>query len=313
MENNEVSLYLAEAERLRGCIDGTLRELTEPRQGCPAQLREAIRYSLLAPGKRLRPTLTLLAAEACGGTIRAAMPAACAVEMVHTYSLIHDDLPAMDDDDLRRGRPTCHRVFGEALAILAGDALLALAFEVLAKGIQPPQVAVACCAALGEAAGPCCLVGGQAEDILLTREVPAARTVDATQAHGLQPVGSPTVSASFASEDDMKTLQWIPAEDGGIDPGVAPPRGPCGRSRRRETRCTGTIRRADRAGLPNHRRSAGRGRQRGRLGQTREQKRRPRQAYLSRPVGGRSRPSVRKSWSARHAGAWRSLGREGPC
>jgi len=109
--------------------------------------------------------LVLLAAEACGGTVEAAMPAACAVEMVHAYSLVHDDLPAMDDDDLRRGRPTCHKAFGEAMAILAGDALLALAFEVLAKGVRPPAVAGACCAALAEAAGACHLVGGQADDI----------------------------------------------------------------------------------------------------------------------------------------------------
>jgi geranylgeranyl diphosphate synthase type II len=85
--------------------------------------------------------------------------------MVHTYSLIHDDLPAMDDDDLRRGLPTCHKLFGEAMAILAGDALLALAFEVLAKGVRPPGVAAECCAALAEAAGACHLVGGQADDI----------------------------------------------------------------------------------------------------------------------------------------------------
>ena len=124
-----------------------------------------MRYSLLAPGKRLRPMLVLLAAEACGGTIEAAMPAACAVEMVHAYSLIHDDLPAMDDDDLRRGRPTCHKAFDEATAILAGDALLTLAFEVLAKEIQPPAVAAACCAALAEAAGACNMVGGQADDV----------------------------------------------------------------------------------------------------------------------------------------------------
>ncbi len=93
------------------------------------------------------------------------MPAACAVEMVHTYSLIHDDLPAMDDDDLRRGRPSCHAQFGEAMAILAGDALLARAFEVLARDVQPPQVAAACCAALGRAAGPSEMVGGQVDDI----------------------------------------------------------------------------------------------------------------------------------------------------
>jgi geranylgeranyl diphosphate synthase type II len=124
-----------------------------------------MRYSLLAPGKRLRPILVLLATEACGGTIDAALPAACAVEMVHAYSLIHDDLPAMDDDDLRRGRPSCHKAFDEALAILAGDALLTLAFEVLAKEVQPPAVAAACCAALAEAAGACKMVGGQADDM----------------------------------------------------------------------------------------------------------------------------------------------------
>ena len=124
-----------------------------------------MRYSLLAPGKRLRPMLVLLAAEACGGTIEAALPAACAVEMVHAYSLIHDDLPAMDDDDLRRGRPACHKAFDEALAILAGDALLTLAFEVLAREVQPPAVAAACCAVLAKAAGACNMVGGQADDM----------------------------------------------------------------------------------------------------------------------------------------------------
>jgi len=135
---------------------------------CPANLREAMAYSLLAPGKRLRPLLVLMAAEACGydaeGAFSAALSAACAVEMVHTYSLIHDDLPAMDDDDLRRGRPTCHKVYGEATAILAGDALLALAFETLARGV-PSEVAGACCAELGRAAGPTALVGGQVDDL----------------------------------------------------------------------------------------------------------------------------------------------------
>ena len=96
----------------------------------------AMRYSVLGGGKRLRPVLCLMAAEACGGEAEAALPAACALEMVHTYSLIHDDLPAMDDDDLRRGRPTCHRAFDEATAILAGDGLLTLAFEVVGSRSQ---------------------------------------------------------------------------------------------------------------------------------------------------------------------------------
>ncbi len=132
---------------------------------CPPNLREAMRYSLLLPGKRLRPMLALLAAEACGQEAQVALPAACAVEMVHTYSLIHDDLPAMDDDDLRRGQPTCHKVFGEAMAILAGDGLLALAFETLARDVRPAATAARCCAVLGQAAGPAALVGGQVDDL----------------------------------------------------------------------------------------------------------------------------------------------------
>ncbi len=97
------------------------------------------------------------------------MPAACAVEMVHAYSLIHDDLPALDDDDLRRGRPTCHKAFDEATAILAGDALLTLAFEVLAGEIEPKSLAAGCCAALAQAAGACNMVGGQVDDLAAER------------------------------------------------------------------------------------------------------------------------------------------------
>jgi geranylgeranyl diphosphate synthase type II len=121
-------------------------------------------YSLFAPGKRLRPLLTVLACEAAGGTVELALSAGCAVEMVHTYSLVHDDLPAMDDDDLRRGLPTCHKKFGEALAILAGDALLTLAFEVLATGYGPKTAAVSC-AELAAGAGAAGMVGGQVLDL----------------------------------------------------------------------------------------------------------------------------------------------------
>jgi geranylgeranyl diphosphate synthase, type II len=146
-------------------IEAALRKAAEFDAGCPAQLGEAIRYSLLAPGKRLRPRLVLLAAEACGGAAAEAMPAAVAVEMIHAYSLVHDDLPAMDDDDLRRGRPTCHKQFDEATAILVGDALLTRSFEVLATEIQPPERAARCCAELARAAGAAALVGGQADDL----------------------------------------------------------------------------------------------------------------------------------------------------
>jgi geranylgeranyl diphosphate synthase type II len=159
-------------DRLGPEIEAALRKYSCLPEGCPHPLREAIRYSLLAPGKRLRPMLVLMAAEACGGSLSAAMPAACAVEMIHAYSLIHDDLPAMDDDDLRRGRPTCHKAFGEAMAILAGDGLLSLAFQVLADGIRPQTVAAACCATLAEASGPCQLVGGQADDVAADRAGP---------------------------------------------------------------------------------------------------------------------------------------------
>ena len=149
----------------RSEIDRALASYCEFGAECPVPLAEAIRYSLLAPGKRLRPLLCLWGAAAVGGNARAAMPAACAVEMIHAYSLIHDDLPAMDDDDLRRGRPTCHKVYGEAVAILAGDALQSLAFEIVARDLRPAEVAARCAALLAHAAGPCALVGGQADDL----------------------------------------------------------------------------------------------------------------------------------------------------
>lgn len=156
-----------EARKQCELLDAALDKATRFSPDCPDDLREAMRYSLLSPGKRLRPRLVLLAAEACGGECgsESTLAAACAVEMIHAYSLIHDDLPAMDDDDLRRGRPTCHKKFGEATAILAGDALQALAFQTLASEIQPAEVAARCCAELAQAAGAESLVGGQATDL----------------------------------------------------------------------------------------------------------------------------------------------------
>ncbi len=131
----------------------------------PHSLRTAVEYSLMAGGKRLRPVLVLMATDVCGGHISDALPAACALEMIHTYSLIHDDLPSMDDDDLRRGRPTSHIVFGEALAILAGDALLTLAFETLAAAETPSAVTAANLRVLASAAGGRGMVGGQILDL----------------------------------------------------------------------------------------------------------------------------------------------------
>ena len=146
-------------------VEVALREVLAARTvDAPPALVEAMGYSLFAPGKRLRPLLAILACEATGGSIEAALPAGCAVEMIHTYSLIHDDLPAMDDDDLRRGLPTCHRRFGEALAILAGDGLLTLAFEVLGRSYGPRTAAVSC-VELAVGAGAAGMVGGQVLDI----------------------------------------------------------------------------------------------------------------------------------------------------
>lgn len=167
------------AKRLE--VEENLQLFLQCDKGCPAALSEAMRYSLLAPGKRMRPILVLLACEACGGQERVAVPAACAVEMVHTYSLIHDDLPAMDDDDLRRGQPTCHKKFGEALAILAGDALLTLAFGVLAEN-YPPASAGGCCRELSRGAGACGMVAGQVLDLAWEREPgPSSRSLEALE------------------------------------------------------------------------------------------------------------------------------------
>jgi geranylgeranyl diphosphate synthase, type II len=126
----ELKRYLiARQKEVDGALDRYLPKATVP----PATIHKAMRYSLFAGGKRLRPILCLAAAEACGGKTNTALPLACAVECIHTYSLIHDDLPSMDNDDLRRGRATCHKVFGDGIAILAGDALLTIAFEIAAR------------------------------------------------------------------------------------------------------------------------------------------------------------------------------------
>lgn len=130
-----------------------------------ADLQEAMEYSLMAGGKRIRPVLVLETCRMCGGNLQQALPFAAAVEMVHTYSLIHDDLPAMDDDQLRRGRPTNHVVYGEATAILAGDGLLTAAFGQLAAAELPAQQIVEAVRCLSEAAGPEGMVGGQALDM----------------------------------------------------------------------------------------------------------------------------------------------------
>ncbi|MBM4004665.1 MAG: polyprenyl synthetase family protein [Planctomycetes bacterium] len=164
-ESSLASTHQDDWLRKRQRIEEALDAYSQFDGDCPAVLRDAMRHSLLAPGKRLRPLLVLLATDACGVDWQIAIPAGCALEMVHTYSLIHDDLPAMDDDDLRRGLPTCHKLFGEAMAILAGDALLAFAFELLSRGLSDAGQAAACVRELARAAGPTALVGGQADDL----------------------------------------------------------------------------------------------------------------------------------------------------
>jgi len=181
----EVNPYSFYVEQFQAVVEQELDRLACFNADCPPRLAEATRYSLLAGGKRLRPLLVLLAAEACGGEFRAGLPAAAAIEMVHTYSLIHDDLPAMDDDDLRRGRPTCHRQYDEATAILAGDGLLTLAFETLAAEINDANRAVRCCLELSRAAGVEGMVGGQQADLEAeTRFQQSATPEDASPSDG---------------------------------------------------------------------------------------------------------------------------------
>jgi geranylgeranyl diphosphate synthase, type II len=158
-----LKIYLHEVAK---DVDAALNRLLPKPSAKPSTIHRAMRYSLFAGGKRMRPVLCIAAAEACGGSRDHALPAACAVECVHTYSLIHDDLPCMDDDDLRRGRPTSHKVFGEAIAVLAGDALLTIAFEILASIRAPRRYTHKdFVAELSFAAGSRQLIAGQVADL----------------------------------------------------------------------------------------------------------------------------------------------------
>jgi len=155
--------YLAQQQKR---IDAALQRYLPKASTKPKTIHEAMRYSVFAGGKRLRPVLTLAAAEACGGDIEDALAAGCAVECIHTYSLVHDDLPCMDDDDLRRGRPTSHKVYGEGIAVLAGDALLTIGFDILAQA-QPVRryPGTALIRELATAAGSRWLIAGQVMDL----------------------------------------------------------------------------------------------------------------------------------------------------
>jgi geranylgeranyl diphosphate synthase, type II len=161
-------------------IDAALDRLTPPESAHPATIHRAMRYSLFAGGKRIRPILCLQAAAAISDDVPAALEAGCALEMIHTYSLIHDDLPALDNDDFRRGKPTCHKVFGEAMAILAGDALFTLAIQTLVRieGIEPTaklRLIDELAFASGTIEG---MIGGQVTDIEGERQTPTAELLD---------------------------------------------------------------------------------------------------------------------------------------
>ncbi|MEK7385516.1 MAG: polyprenyl synthetase family protein [candidate division NC10 bacterium] len=179
----DLQAYLKER---RALVDAALERFLPPDDTPPPTVHRAMRYSVMAGGKRLRPILVIAGAEAVGGTSETVMPTACALELIHTYSLIHDDLPAMDDDDYRRGRLTNHKVFGEAIAILAGDALLTLAFKLVADNtalVNDARVLRDVVAELAAAAGTFGMVGGQVVDIESEGKAITAETLEYIHRH----------------------------------------------------------------------------------------------------------------------------------
>jgi geranylgeranyl diphosphate synthase type II len=179
----DLQAYLTER---RALVDAALERVLPPEDAPPPTVHRAMRYSVMAGGKRLRPILVIAGAEAVGGAAAEVMPTACALELIHTYSLIHDDLPAMDDDDYRRGRLTSHKVFGEAIAILAGDALLTLAFRLVAdnaSSVKDPRAVRDAVVELADAAGTAGMVGGQVVDIESEGKAVSAGTLEYIHLH----------------------------------------------------------------------------------------------------------------------------------
>ena len=159
----DLKRYLAARQKE---VDRALDQFLPKASTRPATIHKAMRYSLFAGGKRLRPVLCLAATEACGGKIGTTLPLACAVECIHTYSLIHDDLPSMDNDDFRRGRPTCHKIFGDGIAVLAGDALLTIAFEIVSRAKPTSRYTMPILLReIAVAAGSQKLIAGQVSDL----------------------------------------------------------------------------------------------------------------------------------------------------
>jgi geranylgeranyl diphosphate synthase type II len=217
--------YMEERGRL---VEEALESYLPRRKERPAPLHEAMRYSLFAGGKRLRPLLCLMSGELCGAEPQSCLAPAGALEMVHTYSLIHDDLPAMDDDDYRRGKLSCHKAYGEALAVLAGDALLTLAFQVLAKD-APADRAAELVRLLAAAAGHGGMVGGQVLDLeaegALQQKKTAAAPKRKRQAESTSDVVSETPLERVEAIHRRKTGALITAavEMGAATAGAAEP------------------------------------------------------------------------------------------
>ena len=193
----------------RVLVDAALERFLPGEDVQPPTVHRAMRYSVQAGGKRLRPILVIAGAEAVGAPPATVMPTACALEMIHTYSLIHDDLPAMDDDDYRRGRLTNHKVFGDAVAILAGDALLTLAFKLVADNaalVSDPRVVCDVVAAIAEASGTFGMVGGQVVDIESEGKAITPETLEYIHRHKTAAL--------------LRGSLWVGARLGGADPGA---------------------------------------------------------------------------------------------
>lgn len=194
-------------EQIANTLEVSLDRHLPPETEKPNRLHQAMRYSVFAGGKRLRPALCIAACEACGGSARQALDAACAIELLHTYTLIHDDLPAMDDDTLRRGQPTCHIEFDEATAILAGDALLTLSFELLAN---IPDIGNSLALELARAAGSRGVIGGQAEDLAAEGQKPDAATVEYIHLNKTAAlIRAACVMGGFCAGTDFQTLEKL--------------------------------------------------------------------------------------------------------
>ncbi|MCL0080989.1 polyprenyl synthetase family protein [Peptococcaceae bacterium] len=177
--------FLQQLKIRAALIEDALRCWLPSETTYPVLIHQAMRYSLLAGGKRLRPALVIGAAQAVGCNYQKVLPTACAIELIHTYSLVHDDLPAMDDDDLRRGKPTAHKVYGEAMAILTGDALLTQAFELMAQNIDnaPAEAVVQVILEVSKASGSLGLIGGQVVDTVSDNSNIDAKTLEYIHRH----------------------------------------------------------------------------------------------------------------------------------